>query len=188
MSTARRILEILLEEGVAARAHFQTWWALRNVALPTHFDTMNDCSYVDFFHASNAGHYKLFLLALSKMFDRDDRAAGLKALREALRQEGFPDVAESINRDMSPHTRLVARLMHIRNRTIVHNEFAVSRDKVYDISGVTPNQIRDLIDLTCRVLNDAAHRIGINNTIFDNDRHEQAVLRLLEKLGRGRRA
>lgn len=82
MSTARVITEELIEEGMAARAHFQVWWTLRNLALPQYLSTMNNLDYVDFFHASNSGHYKLFFISLSKIFDRDDRVSGVKALRE----------------------------------------------------------------------------------------------------------
>ena len=71
MSEALNILADLSDEGGAARAHFHTWWALRNLALPDFYETMSDYTYVDFFHASNAGHYKLFFLALSKIFARE---------------------------------------------------------------------------------------------------------------------
>ena len=87
MTGARGITEHLIEEGIAARAHFQVWWALRNLALPRLLPAMNDLNYVDFFHASNSGHYKLFFIALSKIFDRDDRVAGIRELKKALRAE-----------------------------------------------------------------------------------------------------
>jgi hypothetical protein len=57
MSEARAITEHLIEEGIAARAHFQVWWALRNLALPRFLPAMDHSAYVDFFHASNSGHY-----------------------------------------------------------------------------------------------------------------------------------
>lgn len=81
MSRAQTITLQLIEEGVAARVHFQVWWALRNLALPKYLLAMNDLTYVDFFHASNSGHYKLFFLALSKIFDRDSRVAGINGFK-----------------------------------------------------------------------------------------------------------
>ena len=53
---------------------------------------MNELSYVEFFHASNSGHYKLFFISLAKVFDRDNRVAGIKELRKALRAEGRADL------------------------------------------------------------------------------------------------
>jgi hypothetical protein len=56
-----KIISDLIEEGKSAKAHFQIWWTLLNLALPDYYETMNDMEYVDFFHAINSGNYKLFL-------------------------------------------------------------------------------------------------------------------------------
>jgi hypothetical protein len=185
MSEAREIAIVLIEEGIAARGHFQVWWALRNKALPRFYETMNNHEYVDFFHASNAGHYKLFLLALSKIFDRDTRVAGLSEFRRALTDEGRADLAEHIEKNLHPFYDRIKAVLGIRNQSLVHNERALSREKVYEINGITPNQIGELIDAACRAINHVATQLGINNTIFDSDRGERATLRMLEVLERG---
>ena len=105
MSEARVILVTLIEEGISARAHFQIWWALRNLAIPRFLQTMNNPDYVDFFHASNAGHYKLFILALAKIFDRDSRVAGLREFRRALKDEGRNNIAKHIGSELHPLRR-----------------------------------------------------------------------------------
>lgn len=185
MSDARAIIEKLNEEGLAARAHFQIWWALRNLALPDFYDAMNDYSYVNFFHASNAGHYKLFFLALSKIFDRDARASGISNLREALRSEGHNSIADQLEKRLSPLTAVVARLMAIRNQTIVHNDRSLSPEKVYEINGITPDQVRDLINDTCATINEVARGLGVREGLFD-DRYDQATIAMLEALRRGK--
>jgi len=93
MTESIEIAKVLIEEGIAARGHFQVWWALRNLALPRFYETMNNHEYVDFFHAANSSNYKVFLLALSKIFDRDTRVAGLSRLRRLLNEEGKPELA-----------------------------------------------------------------------------------------------
>lgn len=185
MSEAIEIAKVLIEEGVAARGHFQVWWALRNKALPRFYETMDNPEYVDFFHASNSGHYKLFLLALSKIFDRDTRVAGLREFRRALSEQGRADLAEHIKNNLLPFHDSIKAVLGIRSQALVHNERALPREKVYEINGITPNQIGDLIDATCRTINHAATELGINNTIFDSDRGERATLRMLEVLERG---
>ncbi|MGA2515664.1 MAG: hypothetical protein ABSG44_03855 [Thermodesulfobacteriota bacterium] len=185
MSEARAIIEVLIEEGNAARAHFQVWWALRNVAIPRFLPTMNNLEYVDFFHASNAGHYKLFLLALSKIFDRDTRVSGIRELRRALKQEGRNDLAMYIGKELNPFRKHISAIMGIRSQSLVHNERALPRTKVYQINGVTPNQIRSLIDKTAKAINYVARELGITNTIFESDRAERATIRMLKKLQRG---
>jgi AbiU2 len=185
MSKATEIAYTLIEEGSKARAHFQIWWALRNKALPKYYRAMNNFDYVDFFHAANSGHYTLFFLSLSKIFDRDSRVAGLKEFKQALRAESRNKSALAITRALKPHNEIVKRVMAIRNKSIAHNEHGITRKKVYEINGVTPDEIRDLIDATCNAINEAARDLGINNPIFDSNRSEQATLNMLETLAKG---
>ena len=186
MSEVRRILDDLMEEGSAAEAHFQTWWALRNLALPEFYGTMNDFAYVDFFHASNSGHYKLFFLALSKIFDRDPRVSGISHLKEALRQDGHTQLATELDAKLGPLESHVIRVMNIRNKTIVHNDRTLSREKVYDINGITPDEIRQLIHSTCELINAVAQGLGLPNVISEGDRHERATIAMLETLRKGK--
>jgi len=183
MSDARAIVVLLMEEGSAARAHFQIWWTSRNLAIPKYLPTMDDHS--DFFLASNAAHFKSFFLALSKIFDRDKRAAGVSHLKEALRNEGRSKVADEFEKTIEPLAILVQRVMNIRNRTIAHNERELPRDKVYEIYGSTPNEIRSLIDSTCSAINNVAQALGITNSIFENDRLERSTLEMLDRLAKG---
>jgi len=185
MSNAHAISLLLIEEGKSARAHFQVWWALRNLALPNLLPAMNDSNYVDFFHASGSGHYKLFFLALSKIFDRDSRVAGISELKRALRAEGHGRIALRIARELKPIEPLVKKVMSIRNQTIVHNEHSIPRTKVYKVNGITPNQLRHVIDTVCETISSAARDLGIANTIFDSNRFERATLNMLERLDRG---
>lgn len=186
MSSAHDITLRLIEEGTKARAHFQIWWALRNLALPKYLPAMNNMDYVDFFHAAISGHYVLFFLALSKIFDQDSRAAGIKELERALRAEGKTKVATEIERQLKPVEPYVKRVMSIRNRSVVHNEHAIPRNKVYEVNGITPNQLREVIDAACSSINTAARALGIANTVFESDRAERATLNLLEALDVGR--
>jgi hypothetical protein len=185
MSEARNMLGDLSDEAGAARAHFHTWWALRNLALPDFYEAMNDYTYVDFFHTSNAGNYKLFFLTLSKIFDRDPRVSGISHLKEALRQEGYQQLASELEARLIPLTSSVARVMNIRSKTIVHNDRTLSREKVYEINGITPDEIKALIDSTCELLNMVARGLGITNVISEGARFEKATLAMLERLRDG---
>ena len=184
MSKAHAITLLLIEDGIAARAHFQVWWALRNLAIPKYLPVMNDGSYVDFFHASNSGHYKLFFLALSKIFDRGTRGAGISELKRALRSEGHTRIALRIAKELKPIEPFVEKLMRIRNQTIVHNNHSIPRSKVYKINGITPNQLRQVVETVCGTINATARDLGITNTIFDSARFENATLSMLERLER----
>ena len=182
MTRLSTIVQHLIEEGIAARAHFQTWWALRNRAIPDFLPDMNHLEYVDFFHVSNSGHYKLFFIAISKIFDRDTRASGIASLREGLRAEGHDNLADYVEAELEPLTERVCRIQTIRNQAIGHNQTDLPREKVYDINGTTPNEIMELIDITCGAINKIARELGFTNVIFDSKRYEDATLELLRAL------
>src|SRR5262245_21297920 len=159
MSDARTATTLLMEEGSAARGHFQVWWALRNRAFPKYETMMNE--HADFFNSTSAAHFKSFFLALSKIFDRDTRASGVTHLKEALRKEGHSEVAERFDKAIEPFAAVVQRIMKVRNKSIVHNEWALPRDKVFERYGLSPDEIRSLIDLTCGAINDVAEPWGL---------------------------
>lgn len=184
MNDLDRILWSLMEEATAARAHFHTWWALRNLALPEYLETMNNHEYVDFFHVSNSGHYKLFFVALSKIYDRDSRASGVSKLKDELEQAGWSVVAREVGSRLAAVLPLVRKVLGIRNKTIGHNETGIPRERVYKINAVTPDEIRQVIDVTCATINYVAEEVGLSNRISGPERYEKAVLNMLEVLER----
>lgn len=183
--TARDITLHLIEDGIAARAHFQVWWALRNRALPEYLDTMNELDHVEFFHASNSGHYKNFFVALSRIFDRDPRTAGMRELRKALAFEGRRDLADYLVAKLRLIEAQVGSVMQIRNKSIAHNDRSIPRDKVYEINGITPDEIRELIDVACTAINHIAGELGLSERIFQGERFERATLNMLRRLKSG---
>jgi hypothetical protein len=185
MTRAGAIALTLIDEAIAARAHYQVWWALRNLAIPKYLSIMNVSTYVDFFHASNAGHYKLFLLALGKAFDRDTRVAGFSELRKSLRAEGRADVAREISRRLKLCEPHVKAILGIRSKSLVHNEQDMPRHKLYKLHGITPNQLRTVVDTVSNVMNYVAQELDIPNGVFEGDRLEKATLALLDALSGG---
>ena len=186
MASTIQILQHLIDETNAVRAHYQVWWALRNLALPDFYDTMKDVRYVQFFHASNSGHYKLVFVALGKIYDSDTRSAGIRELKAALRAEGHSSVADKLEADLASATSLVARLLTIRNRTVLHNELSISREQVYQFGGgIKANEIRDLIETTTYAINSVADALGYSSRVSAGRPYESATLAMLERLHRG---
>ncbi len=99
-----------------------------------------------------------------------EEGSGVAHLKEALRNEGHSKVADDFENTIGPLATLVQSVMSVRNKTIAHNERELPRDKVYEIYGSTPNEIRLLIDSTCSAINNVAQALGITNSIFDDDR------------------
>ena len=186
MTTASDILQHLIDETNAARAHFQVWWALRNLALPDFYDVMNDPEYVQFFHASNSGHYKLIFVAIGKIYDGDTRSAGIRSLKEALRAEEHGNIADELEADLSIATPQVRRLLTIRNRTVLHNEQSISRQQVYQLDGgITANEIHELIDTTTHAINNVARALGYTLRASVCNSYQDATMAMLGRLRKG---
>jgi hypothetical protein len=178
-------LSRIREEASAATVYFHTWWALTSLSKPTYLSTMNNYEFVDFFHAANSGFFKLIFVSIAKLFDADDRTLGVRGFEKVLSASGHSDEASTLKERLAPHTDLVKRILRIRNRSVSHNETAISRDEVYDLNGVTPDEIRNLISEVRNVLNEIAEKMGAANSISEGERSERAVLALLEQLRRG---
>ncbi|WP_133434375.1 AbiU2 domain-containing protein [Achromobacter xylosoxidans] len=182
MSQANDITERLIEEGTKARSYFQIWWVLNNRAYPDYASTMQHWEYSDFFYATSPGYFTLFVLALSKMFDRDPRSAGFQSLRTALEQEGKPEVAAQIEAALTPLRPKVKRIMEIRSQSVVHNSFGLSRDDIYKANGITIDEIRDLVDATCQCISRVAAALDIQGHALASERTANATLRMLAGL------
>ena len=178
------------EEAKKSRMYFHTWWGLVNRALPEHASTINDWSYVDFFHAAKSGFFELIFVSLSKLFDRtkfrNQEALGFRRFRKMLKQQGYVEEAHLIEQRLSPKDDLVSRIRSIRGRTISHNDAVLTREAVFRQYGITPDEVRELIDDICEVLNEVGRRIGHPNGISDGELSERAVIALLETLRRGK--
>ena len=185
MSEISEALELLRQEASAARAHFHTWWALRSLALPDFYSTMNNHEFVDFFHVSNAGNYELVFIHLAKFFDPDNRTCSYRHLKSLLKDSGQNNLLQEIETLVQPHTELVEKICRIRNTTISHNQQDLPRAKAYELNGITPNEIREVIDAACDVVNTVAELLNEPTRISDGQRNERATLNMLAQLKNG---
>jgi hypothetical protein len=109
----------------------------------------------------------------------------MSELRKALRAEGKGSFASEVSRRLKPLEPHIKAVLGIRSQSLAHNNQDMPRHKVYKIHGITPNQLRKLIDTTADVMNDVAAELGIANGVFEGDRLERATLSMLERLARG---
>ena len=170
------------EEATKSTTYFHTWWSLCNRALPTYASAMTEPDYVGFFHACRAGFLTLTFVSLAKLLDSDERAVGLRRLREILSGNGFSAEADLIRTSLRPHHELARRILAIRNRAVSHNEDRVTRDEVFVAYGVTPDEIRDFVEDIRNTLNRVGDEIGWATEIPSGERQESATMAMLRRL------
>lgn len=115
---------------------------------------MDDYRYVDFFHASNSGHYKLMYIELGCAFDSDDRAASVRKLKEHLKDDGRTDLVDRIEQRLAPFDTLVRKVLIIRARLIAHKELDVDSRKLYKRLKIVPDDIGKLIATLSSLVNE----------------------------------
>lgn len=191
MEEIRALLKRMSDSANAAQAHYQIWFTLRGhgKALPEYYDDMTDFRYVDFFHASNSGNYKLMFLELGCLFDSDTRAASFRNLKTSLTAEGHNDIVNCINSALTPFSELVANAITIRSRLIAHKEVGASSTEVHQSNSVIPDEVGNLLHVSCNLINDIDARLfGSTGCLLaaTTDRFERATFELLEVLRRGR--
>jgi hypothetical protein len=191
MEEIRILLRRLADTASAAQAHYQIWFTLRGdgKALPTYYQDMNDYRYVDFFHAGNAGHYKLMFLELGCRFDSDSRAASFRNLKNALTAKGHIEIVTRIDSVLQPFNDLVSNALTIRSRLIAHRELSATSEVVHQENPVIPNDVGKLLRKCCALINE------IDTQLFGDtgcriatttDRFERATFELLEVIRNGR--
>lgn len=190
MNDVRELLSRMADSVNAARAHYQIWFTLRGggKALPEYHQDMNDYRYVDFFHASNAGHYKLIFIELGCLFDTDTRSASMRNLKRALVACGRKDITRGIDDVLSGYSELVSGILTIRSKLIAHKDIGAKSEDIQDQSNIVPNELRKLIDVCSGLISQINGELtGVGYTLAAvTDRFERATFELLKVLRNGR--
>ena len=185
MAAVQSILSRMINECNAARACFQVWWGIRSSGRKDFVDTMNHGDHVLFFVALQPALYREFLLATSKLFDRDDRSVGFQALREALAEEDRSDLAKTVSCAFTGKINAIKAIVNIRSKSLAHMQLDIGVDDIYEEISVCYDDVRELIDEAADVLNLVADETGFANKVSKKDLFEKATLSMLRFLKAG---
>ncbi|MFO7666191.1 MAG: hypothetical protein R6V76_06200 [Desulfobacterales bacterium] len=150
---------------------------------------MDDYRYVDFFHAINAGNYRLMFIELGCFFDTDPRAASIRNLKSKLIEIERQDLSLYIDNQLSPYSDMVKKIITIRSKLIAHRELGVFSEDVHSKNNITPNNIKDLLKVCCLLINNLRENLFGKNGVFcaaETKRFETATFNLLSVLRKGR--
>lgn len=176
-----KVIKDLVQEGMAARASYQIWSALRQEAFPDYEDTLNQPDYRDFFSTSSSAHFKLIFISLVKIFDFGSKTSSIDNLKKALKKANRVDLVTYIEEKLGNQKEIHERIKKIRNQSIAHNQRNLSKQEVYKMNPVKPDELRPFVDETCEVINQLAQEFGLS-TMFTSDRVKQSTLKVLRTL------
>lgn len=187
----RDCFDKVVSSYTGAIAAYQIWFTLRgkDKAIETYLDDMNDRNYVDFFHATNSGNYKLIFIETASLFDPDDRAASIRTLKSFLNRENLSSYSSKMDQKLGKYGKLVSNILTVRSKIIAHRDIGTTPAELYKKHGIKPVEIKQLLNDCGEVLQEIEAYLTSNSTsssVCTTDRFEKATFGLLETLKNGR--
>ena len=178
-----KVIKDLVQEGMAAREYYQIWSALRlrQEDFPYYKDTLMHPDYRDFFSTSSTAHFKLIFISLGKIFDPRPKTSSIHNLKKALKKANRVDLVTYIEEKLGNQDEILRKIKNIRNKSIAHNQRNPSKQEIYKMNPVAPDELCPFIDETCEVINQLAQKFCLS-TMCTSDRVKQSTLEVLRAL------
>lgn len=175
-----KVLVNLIESATDAKAHYQIWWALANQARPRLVRQMN--RFPDFFIATQRAHFDSMIVHLAHLFDKQPAATSIEKYLSVARSILPVMDLSSLGKQLALMHPVIKAVLTIRNNVVAHKNADLTDRQVFKKAGVTPNQVRDLINSAVAVVEYLRRAKEWTSGVFESDRYAQATLRLIEAL------
>lgn len=150
---------------------------------PKYIGVMN--RYNLFFHTSLHAHFVALLIALYRIYETRKDTCNIPTLLQHLRdQEKIdPEEIECFYEIYDKAKPLWIKVSVLRNMAFGHRSNALTTAEIFQKAKVTPNELRNLVDLTKELLN-AVSTVAIKNSHAFNLEATSPTVDLLENLGK----
>ncbi len=163
-------IERLHHAVMVASEHFDVYHGLSNEKYRKEYtDTMN--RYLGFFDCTISAHFTAFLLCLTKVFDgnkKNKRVSFYTVLDEAYSTGNISECAkEKINGELDNNDlkTKVTNLSILRNNHFAHL-VQLNHVKAFREAGVSPNDLRNVIEKAKEIVNLLAYEVDRNSFAF----------------------
>ena len=166
-----------------ARRNYEIWWVYKSKdTRPLYVDVMN--RYGLFFQTSIHAHFVALLVGLYRLYETRDDTFNIPSLLKKLKAEKklpsatLKQLEDIYKKQAKP---LWIKVNILRNKAFGHRSRAHSVEEVFQEAGVTPNELRDLVEITKNLLNELTHAMDKSVHAFNLGSRED-ILRLLDDL------
>jgi len=167
---------------MVAALNYDIWWVYKSKDTRPGYDkTMR--RYWPFFKTSIHAHFVALLVALYGLYETRPDTFNIPSLLCKLRKEKvLSDVTlQSLDQICNEAKPLWKKVCILRNNAFAHRSFKQTIQAVFKKADATPRQLRDLLEVSKRLLNELTDGLGKSTPAFDVDSRE-ATLRSLEDL------
>lgn len=178
-----RYISELRHTITVAGLNYEIWWVYKSKnTRPTYVETMN--RYSLFFQTSIHAHFVALLVELYRLYETRDDTFNIPSLLKMLREQGrLPDATLKLLEGVYTNEAksLWVRVNILRNKAFGHRSVAHTVEEVFKEAGITPNELRDLVEVTKKLLNELTHAWDRSVHAFNLGSRED-TLRLLGDL------
>jgi hypothetical protein len=138
-----------------AELNYEVWWVYKSKdSRPAYVDTMN--RYPLFFQTSIHAHFVALLVALYRLYEGRNDTFNIPMLLKILKnQNRLSDATlQALEHIYKTEAKpLWIKVNILRNRAFGHRSAAHTVEEVFKEAKITPNDLRDLVRVTQRLLN-----------------------------------
>ena len=184
----KKYVEELQHSVQTAALNFNIWWVYKSEATrPKYINELN--RYPLFFQTSIHAHFVALLIALYGLYETRKDTYNIPDLLKKLRADSMlpTDTLDSIQLIYDRAKPIWVKVSILRNDAFGHRSKAHTVEDVFKSAGVSPNELKLLVELTEELLNevtlhlfDATHAFNLDGT-RDTVRMLEDLRRLYEK-------
>jgi hypothetical protein len=166
-----------------AGLNYEIWWVYRSKdTRPEYVEVMN--RYGLFFQTSIHAHFVALLVELYRLYETRADTFNVPSLLKILRAEArLPSETMEALEDIYKNEAkpLWTKVNILRNKAFGHRSVSHTIEEVFQKAGVTPNELRDLVEATKKLLNKLTNAYDNSGYAFNLGSRED-TLRLLDDL------
>lgn len=165
-----------------AGLNYEIWWVYKEKESRARFvDTLND--YPLFFQTSLHAHFVAMVIALYRLFETRRDSVNIPRLVKMIKDQSSVSEKDiqKIEKDISRIKPLWVKVSILRNKLFGHKSNALDDEEIWNEVEVTPNEFRDLIDESKKILNHLTLLWDRRSHAFNLSSKEDTI-RLLEDL------
>ncbi len=141
---------------ITAWLNYEIWWVYKDAdTRPVYLDTMN--RYPLFFQTSLHAHFVALLVELYRLYETRQDTYNIPTFLKLLKERNVvPEAtADALDKMYDEAKPLWLKVNALRNNAFAHRSKDRSVSKVFADAQATPNELRDLVELTRQLLNTA---------------------------------
>ncbi|MBO1017660.1 hypothetical protein IPU70_29165 [Achromobacter sp. SD115] len=178
--THSKILGDLIDSAIAAKVHFDVWWAQASEAKPHLVAVMNEHS--DFFLASYDAHYTAFFVNFAHLFDPRSDSSSIPTYFSSVQATADISALAALEAEFAGLASRARPLLKVRYKTVAHVEKRLTAKDVFAPLNITWNDVRDIIYESCEFVAKLASTPAGSLGIPRNRRLTEATLNMIRAL------